>query len=345
MLDRQLQETYGETFAALLGGQSHSRQAIITLRKVDLPPLVVQKVVRSVQRIEKENKPIQLTRPTIGATRGTVTAYTPSETGKLLALKEVSELYDIDTLDLYTTAQDLARNYRLEAFDILSELRRMYPDGVIPVSHYIELAKQIEGQTSQYETVEETVEVALALVKKDGFEKVTDEQGNETYTAEISYPIDREHLLIHYEEWQKQAGRFGFHYTPYNFDSNPEKNFFETLLEMLKQKPDDVEDIYFTGALTDTKKTDFFIEYRGVDGRMHNYTPDFVVRRKDGKCLIVEIKSERERGNEIDGENGKKAIETRKWVDLNPDKLKYQMIFVKQENVNHEDFEEARKFI
>ena len=56
-------------------------------------------------------------------------------------------------------------------------------------------------------------------------------------------------------------------------------------------------------------------------------------------------RSERERNNEIDGETGKKAIETRKWVDLNPDKLKYQMIFVKQENVNHEDFEEARKFI
>lgn len=345
VLDRQLQETYGETFAALLGGQSHSRQAIITLRKVDLPPLVVRKVVRSVQRIEKENKPVQLTRPTIGATRGTVTAYTPSETGKLLAMKEVSELYDVDTFDLYTTAQDLARNYRLEAFDLLSELRRMYPEGFIPVSHYAELAKQIEKQTSQYETVEETVEVALALVKKDGFEKITDEQGNETYTAEISYPIDREHLLIHYETWQKQAGKFGFHYTPYNFDSNPEKNFFETLLEMLKQKPDEVDDIYFTGALTDTKKTDFFIEYRGVDGRMHNYTPDFIIRRKDGKCLIVEIKSERERTDPIDGEDGNKAIATRKWESLNPDKLKYQMIFVKQENVNNEDFEEARKFI
>jgi hypothetical protein len=87
-----------------------------------------------VQRIERENKPVQLTRPTIGATRGTVTAYTPSETGKLLAMKEMSELYDIDSFDLYTTAQDLARNYRLEAFDILSELRRMYPEGYIPVS-------------------------------------------------------------------------------------------------------------------------------------------------------------------------------------------------------------------
>ncbi len=46
-----------------------------------------------------------------------------------------------------------------------------------------------------------------------------------------------------------------------------------------------------TGALTDPKKTDFYVEYRGEDGNWHRYTPDFVIRRKDGKCLIVEIKN------------------------------------------------------
>ena len=345
ILDRQLQETYGETFAGLLGGESHSKQAIITLRKADLPPLVIQKVVRSVQRTVKENIPIQLTRPVISTERGKVIAYTPNETGKLLAAKEVAELYDVDTFDLYTAAQDLARIYRLDAFETLSELRRIYADEfTLPVSHYPNLAEQIETQTSQYKIVEETVEVALALVKKDGFEKITDEQGNETYTAEISYPIDREKLLIHYEAWQRLAGNFGFHYTPYNFDSNPEENFFEILLEMLKQEPEDVEDIYFTGALTDTRKTDFFIEYRGLDGRMHNYTPDFVIRRKDGKCLIVEIKSERERGNDIDGENGAKAIATHKWESLNPDKLMYQMIFTSTDSVGAEDMFHVKSF-
>jgi hypothetical protein len=233
----------------------------------------------------------------------------------------------------------------VEAFEILGELQRIYPESALTVAHYVELARQIEAQTSQYETVEETVEVALALVKKDGFDRATDENGHETYTAEISYPIDRERLLIHYEAWQRQAEKFGFHYTHYNFDSNPEKNFFEVLLEMLKQKPEEVEDIYFTGALTDTKKTDFFIEYRGVDGRMHNYTPDFVIRRSDGKCLIVEIKSERERTDEIDGEQGAKAIATRKWESLNPDRLKYQMIFVKGELVGSDELIQAKEFL
>jgi hypothetical protein len=345
VLDRQLQETYGESFAGLLGGETRSQRAIITLRKVDLPPLVVQRVVRSVQRIENEKQPIQMTRPARGAEKGAVIAYTPGESGKLQVADRIATLYDVDTFDLYSTAQDLARIYRVEVFELLSELRRIYPEGIIPGSHYFELAAQIEKQTSQYETVEETVEVALALVKKEGFEKITDEQGNETYTAEISYPVEREHLLIHYKAWQKQAGKFGFHYTPYNFDSNPEKNFFETLLEMLNQKPEEVEDVYFTGALTDTRKTDFFIEYRGNDGRMHNYTPDFVIRRRDGKCLIVEIKSERERGNEIDGENGAKAMATRAWADLNPDRLKYQMVFVKSDTVGSEEMIHAMEFM
>jgi hypothetical protein len=345
VLDKQLQETYGETFAGLLGGQSNSRQAIITLRKMDLPPLVVKKTVRSVQSAKKVSKPIRLNLPTIGADKGKVVKFAPSEKGQLLPAGDVAELQDVDTFDCYTVAQDLARTYRLDTFELLDEVRRIYPEGMMPVSHYAELASQIEAQTSRYETVEETVEVALALVKKDGFEKVTDAQGNETYTAEISYPIDREHLLIQYEDWQKRAGGFGFHYTPYNFDSKPELNFFETLLGMLNQKPDDVEDIYFTGALTDTKKTDFFIEYRGLDGRMHNYTPDFVVRRRDGRCLIVEVKAENRRNDEIDGENGAKALATRKWEGLNPEKLKYEMIFAKGDSIDYDKVKTANTFI
>ena len=157
--------------------------------------------------------------------------------------------------------------------------------------------------------------------------------------------IDREHLLTHFKEWQKRAGDFGFHYTPYNFDSKPEQNFFENLLSLLKIDAEEVEDIYFTGALTDPKKTDFFIEYRGMDGRMHNYSPDFIIRRTDGKCLIIEVKREREREDEIDGENGAKALATRKWEGLNPDKLKYQMVFTSTESISATDMIQAQSFI
>jgi hypothetical protein len=182
-------------------------------------------------------------------------------------------------------------------------------------------------------------------VKPDGFQRHVADDGTEFYTAEISYPIDREHLLASWKDWQAKADGLGFHYDPYNFDSNPEQNFFEQLLAHLKQRPADVEDIYFTGAITDPNKTDFYVEYKGEDDQWHRYTPDFIIRRKDGKCLIVEIKSERERAHPIDGENGRKAMATRKLVRLNPDRLKYQIIFARADVIGHEQLQPVRQFV
>ena len=60
-----------------------------------------------------------------------------------------------------------------------------------------------------------------------------------------------------------RAGELGFHYTPYDFDSNPEKNFFEQVLTELDVHPDEVEDIYeiiFTA--TDTVPADRITDVR-----------------------------------------------------------------------------------
>ena len=196
---------------------------------------------------------------------------------------------------------------------------------------------------------EETVERALALVKPDGFDLTLAPDGTETYTAEIRYPVDREKLIAHYSNWQaRNAGKsaaFGFHYTPYNFDSNPELSFFETLFDHIGLHPDQIEDIYFTGAITDPRKSDFFVEYRGEDDRWHRYTPDFVVRRKDGRCLIVEIKAENQRKDPVNGEAGTKALAIRQWEKLNPEKLRYQMVFVKDEALTRDNSADARKFV
>ena len=159
------------------------------------------------------------------------------------------------------------------------------------------------------------MEVALALVKPEGFDRTLDAAGTEIYTVDISYPVDRESLLLKFEDWrEKWDGRssgFGFHYSPYNLDSNPEKSFFEQLLESIGLHPDNVEDIYFTGALTDPRKTDFYVEYKDDDGKWHRYTPDFIIRRTDGKCLIVEIKAERDRDHAVNGAMGRKAMALR----------------------------------
>ncbi len=85
-----------------------------------------------------------------------------------------------------------------------------------------------------------------------------------------------------------------------------------------------------------------FAEYRDDQDRPRRYTPDFIIRKKGkagkpGKCLIVEIKDARwqlvvkdemSKGSAVSLE-GRKALAATKWVNLNPDRLQYQLIFAK----------------
>jgi len=125
------------------------------------------------------------------------------------------------------------------------------------------------------------------------------------------------------------------------------------MLAELNVRPDEVEDIYFTGALTDPAKTDFFVEYKDDKGKWRKYTPDFVIRKKppkgrprgSGKVLIVEIKDARFENDAIDGRFGRKAMALRAWEKLNPDRLKYEMVFTAAETVSTDQMAKAREFI
>jgi hypothetical protein len=117
------------------------------------------------------------------------------------------------------------------------------------------------------------------------------------------------------------------------------------MLHAINVAPEQVDDIYFTGGLTDPRKTEFYVEYKGEDGRWHRYSPDFVVRRKDGRCTIVEIKAERERHHPVDGENGRKAMALRRWEMLNPARLQYEIIFTDSDSVGFNQLAPIRGFI
>lgn len=356
ILDKQLQETYGESIADLENQGKEGRSAILKLRKIELPPIVITKLVRTVVPIENatSSTPLNLEKPKEdGASsliRSVFTIMEQQATDNVLrqvgdgVVVETAE----DSVDKYTLAVRYADAYRLDVWEIFGELTRLYgTDGDIPINHLNALAKQIEGQTQRYEVKKEKVDVALALVKPEGFVKTIDPDGTEVYTAEIRYPVDREKMLMSLNEISYNDGDYGFHYTPYNFDSNPEKSFFEQMLRELNTDPVDVEDIYYTGALTDPNKTDFFVEYKDDKGKWRRYSPDFIIRKKGnrGKCLIVEIKSERERQHPLDGEEGKKAMAVRQWENLNPDRLKYEMIFTAANVVAVNQLNTAKNFM
>ncbi|MGD9519191.1 MAG: DEAD/DEAH box helicase family protein [Armatimonadota bacterium] len=363
ILDRQLQETYGETIADLNREVSETQQKPIVLRKLDIPPLVVTHILRTVEPKDVERAPLHLQRPTgekeaalrrrdYDLTVQQATQQVLRQIGETVAIETVPE-----TADAYSAAVDLAAQYRLDFWEVYGQLRGLYDSEEIPLYHLRELARQIEEQTCDYEVHEERVERALALVRPEGFKRNLDPSGVEVYTAEIIYSKDRERLLLYCETLRDNDGNFGFHYTPYNFDSNPEKDFFDQMLRALNQKPEDVEDIYFTGALTDPAKTDFYVEYKDDKGKWRRYTPDFVIRRKDGKTLIVEIKDARfeaatnedlaraERGEPVLTVEGRKALALRKWEALNPERLRYEMIFTPGDTVPYDGMKVARDFV
>ncbi len=333
-----MQETYGETIGDLDRATTITKTATIRVRKVDIPPLVVKKLIRRVvPRPRVEPLTLVLQKPDLPAetemVRTVLSLGEQPNTASVLAERGEYTVRSLVGRDLFAAATDLATIYRLPALQVLRELRRLYEadaaaESIVPDTHLPALARQIEAQISGYTLVEEEVEEALALVRLDGFEAEV-QDGALVYTAEIVYQTGKESLLLSWRQMSSsgETGDVGFHYDPYNFDSDPEEDFFLKMLHAIGQHPDEVEDIYFTGAITDPGKTDFYVEYKGTDDRWHRYSPDFVIRRKDRRAVIVEVKAERERSHPVDGENGRKAMAVRKWIDLNPDRLHYEMVF------------------
>jgi hypothetical protein len=372
ILDRQLRETYGETIADLEHAMRETASARLVLRKHNRPPVTITRLVRTVVPTMAGDRALRLERPAADPTTVLTKAIldVSARPGIRRLLQQIGETTRIETLpdsvDRYEVAVTLAAAFRIDLWAVYDELIRLYGRAEeIPAAHLGDLARQITDQTKGYEVREEKVEWALALVKPEGFTKTSEAEGAEVYTAEITYPREKEYLLLHADRVVREnpAG-FGFHYDPYNFDSTPEMEFFQQVLRELKLHPAEVEDIYFTGGLTDPAKTDFYVEYLGEDGRWHRYTPDFVIRKRPrrgsrpgtGKVLIVEVKDARfeattredegrfERGEKPLTTEGRKAIALKKLEQLTPDRLRNQLIFVKG-GVTYDQLSEVRRFI
>ncbi|AFL75024.1 DEAD/DEAH box helicase family protein [Thiocystis violascens] len=365
ILERQLVETYGTTLNDLNATQAERLEKDIRLHKPDLPPLSIKKrVLRFRRRADPSGvSPLAFQRPEIDAPlAGRLDTWSIVEVGgrgQLTRIDTEALHAEPDTLDLYSAAGGLAANYHLPMSELLAALRALYGAGAtIPVHHLDALSQQIETQRREYEEDWQEVEIALALVKPDGFQRHTDADGTPFYTARISFEKSREHLYRMADSFPNQgfARDKSFHYEGYNFDSEPEAAYLEQALNVIAQYAENVEGVWFTGGLTDPSKTDLYAEYLGEDGRWHRYTPDFVILRKDGKCLVVEVKSEQHRadiaadlaradtGQQPRSREGRKAVAMRQLTDIDPERLTYRVIFAGNV-LPAEALEETRRFV
>ncbi len=345
ILDKELQANFGTTLGELRKQDTETEEVVLRIRKPDLPKLKIVQLVRRVVPLENAPTEVQLSLPT--DVQETPTAYrsiltpdfTQRGTSPLTGLGQQDEVEITNqTADCYTFARRLATNYHLSVMKTLENLKSLYPEGQIPYKHFDSLCKQVEDQQQNYEVVEEMVTDYLALIRihdDDGnllFEK---DETDGCYVHRLRLRKNRVDLLLNETDLSDNYD-VSYHYTPYDFDSGPEQSFFKEILATLNQSVADVKVFLFTGSLTNTKKTDFHFEYKGVDNNYHRYFPDFVIVKNTGEFYIVEIKSESERGD-LTVEAKKKAV--KRLAKLQPDAhFEYKVIYTKdaflQENLD-----------
>jgi hypothetical protein len=322
------------------------RRERLIVRKTEIPPVLLKKKINRVISIENKLdwEKLKIKKPEVTAEESKKIIYDlkdiPDRKGVLITKAEEKFIIEEDFIDAYSLAVELSALYRLPLMVLYEKIKSTYPNEEIPESHALEIKKYLEENLKGYEIKEEEIEVALALIKPMNFNK-EESDGKTIYTTEIIYHKDKEDLLLRYEPFKEQNKAWyqlelGFHYDPYNFDSHPEKDFFINLLNMLNENPADVEDIYFTGAINDPNKTDFVFEYKGKDDGWHNYSPDFLIKKKNGKMLIIEIKAEPYR--DLSKEKAMKEIE-----ELNPEKLKYEILITDKDEIGFDNLQKLKK--
>lgn len=331
ILNDELQKTFGTTLHQLNNTEPQSEQVNAVFLKTEYPILEVTRMFRRVIRMKRQLTDIQLVKPDkISQSIITKEIFTPvsEKSGVVLSNtgEETNLLVSSDTMDTFTAAQIIAGNYHLQIGKLYQRLVDLYGHEV-PRTHMNQLFEQVETQTSIYEETETPVTQSLALIK------FIDENGEPTfkknedglYYHTIRYSPGKKNLITYRSSYTgRNKANWAFHYDPYGFDSEPEQEFLRELLERLQVNAEAIHDVYFTGGITNPSQSDVHFEYKGEDGRYHDYYPDFVIVKKDGSFLIVEVKAVGEE-SDADVQAKKKAVECLK--DIPSNRFGYHILY------------------
>ncbi|MXW83731.1 MAG: hypothetical protein F4X05_00220 [Rhodothermaceae bacterium] len=354
ILDKQLRDNF-RTDLERLGAETKEKEIItVYIPKKPLPELVITRTVKRAVAKKTAKVEIRLIKPEVKELspilRGTLAFDFSGPREILMPTGELKELPPEEHfLDCYSATFRIASRYHLPFMSILKKLKKLYPEGEIPQHHLDGIIEQVEEQGARYETIEEEVIEAMALIrfKDENGEDLFERDKNNSYIHRLRMQkstcrkMRERGLLVKKSEFEDTYD-LSFHYTPYNFDTAPERSFFRQILSMLNENPEDVDAFLFTGGLTDPKKTDFHFEYFGEDNRYHLYFPDFVIVKKTGEFYIVEIKAERDRGNNV-VEAKAKAVERLEKVKTN--KFKYQIVYTSGTSIGPRNIKSVKDWI
>ena len=154
----------------------------VTLRivKTVLPKLEITRTVKRAVRTKKPDGKITLEKPQPQETpRILRSIFTPDFSGPREILMPTGDTRELpagsETTDCHTASWKIALRYHLPVMPVLQRLNSLYPQGEVPNSDLYGLLRQVEGQQTNYQTIEEKITEALALIR------VQDENGREIF--------------------------------------------------------------------------------------------------------------------------------------------------------------------
>lgn len=344
VLERQLEETYGESIADLEKTKTLRIVDRLILRKPMIDPIVLKTPRLVVHPEDRKAFAGPLVRPPVVARRLTKSSVAV-EPGARMKLGSTGEEENVTveeaTLDARTAAALLAADSGEAVWSLLDELRAAYEEDDVLRDDIPLLLKQLDERGPTYVRKVIVQDRVYDIVRAGGFNF---DEVEAFYWARISYDKGREARVVHRSDTLDQSD-LSFHLDPYRFDSQPELDLLiDKLLKHLSLGSHQVTDVVFTGALRSADKTGFLFDYRDSGGRWRQYAPDFLIRRNDGRLLLIEVKMEGLQEDADNGITGTKATAINEIVKLNADRLEYRMIFTSGPTLTMAETKFARDF-
>ena len=275
VLEKEIEANLGTSMDTLQRQRNKRRVTINVLKakKVQLK----KPVTRIVQRRRAE-----IGRLTFGLDSVDLSQYAPVVTvteGLEMLTRETREVYRVQRRHtLYSLVEEVARFTGLTCVEVERILRES-DAGLEGVLDYVNrenallhdvVIPRIQDALFEYEEESGSTQEEVALTRNFPVRR---------YVSE-----DREGLVM-----EPDGGRDrSYHLDHYIFDSGEERRLFEMLLTHER-----VEEIYFTGGITDPAHNEFYVEYYDeLTGRWRKYFPDFFLKLADDGWMVVEVKRE-----------------------------------------------------
>lgn len=275
VLEQEIEANLG-TSMDMLQRQKNKRRITINVLKAKKVRLK-KPVTRIVQRRRAE-----VGRLTFGLEEVDLSQYEPVVTvteGLEMLTRETQEVYRVRRrYTPYSLVEEAARFTSLPCLEVERILRES-DAGLGGVLDYINrenallhdaIIPEIQKALFEYDEESGSTEEEVALARN--------------FPVERHISEDQEGLLMRPDGGRDRS----YHLDHYIFDSSEERDLFRMLLSH-----EQVEEVYFTGGITDPAHNEFYVEYYdNMAGRWRKYFPDFYLKLADDGWMVVEVKRE-----------------------------------------------------